>query len=390
MERTSADLKVLVLEALSRVLSWIGRATFIVALLWSSLHAQRIVDVQLATLGPANLCGDRQIVVTIGLSTPLYVSDSLLLFEFVVGYNPAKLQFIAPLFIGTVADNADYTGSGAIDSATVRVYAFNVTRPFRGSGVLCGLLFRYRGDCPDTTGIRLVYEPEKNVEAKISYGELGAAIVSAIEQSNSSLTAQFPQDSLSVTLGSRIELPLTITIPSERVRRCSFHLTASEGIVIEKVTLAEYDSLTLYVESSDSSSLQAWIESPSVLRSRDVTIKCAITLNRSGRAQLIVNPGHPQCACVSAVAGDSVTILVSKDLRVSEVESHALVWSRDGDMWKLWNFPDQACELDWWDSLGRHVAKMSIESEPVILRADNWNPMLIRLRNGCVIRAILR
>ncbi len=371
-------------------MSWIGRATFAVALFWNPLIAQRIVDVQLATLGPANLCGDRQVVVTIALNTPLYVSDSLLLFEFVVGYNPAKLQFIAPLFTGTVADDADYTGSGAIDSATVRVYAFNVTRPFRGSGVLCGLLFRYRGDCPDTTGVRLVEIPEKNSEAKISYGELGTAFVSAIEQSNSSLTAQFPQDTLSVTLGRRIELPFTITIPSERVRRCSFHLSASEGIEIENVILAEYDSLTLYVESRDSTSLQAWIESPSVLRSREVMVKCAITLNRSGRSQLVVNLGHPQCACVSAVSGDSVIIIVSKDLRVSEVESHALVWSRDGDVWKLWNFPDQAYELDWWDSLGRHVAKMSIESEPVILRADNWNPMLIRLRNGRVIREILR
>jgi hypothetical protein len=58
--------------------------------------------------------------------------------------------------------------------------------------------------------------------------------------------------------------------------------------------------------------------------------------------------------------------------------------------WKLWNLPEQAIELVVWDSLGRFASRVPITGQTVAIQADRWNPILIRLRDGSVIRTILR
>ncbi|GIV55210.1 MAG: hypothetical protein KatS3mg039_1728 [Candidatus Kapaibacterium sp.] len=375
---------------LSPVSSWIGNLLVAALLLWVPVRAQRIVDVQLAARGTADLCGDRQVVVTISLSTPLYASDSLLLFEFAVGYDPVKLQFIAPLFTGTVAEGADYSGSGAIDSATVRVYAFNVTRPLRGTGPLCGLLFRYPGECPDTVTVRLVLPPEKNAEAKLEFGQLGTALVEAVEHPSSSLKAQFPYDTAFVALGVERELSLEFNVPAARVRTWSFLLRGSRGLRLNRLALAANDSLTLVVESSDSSELYAQIVCPSVLQARKVRLTCSAQLHRSEPAQLEVVPELPHCACVASVQGDTVSIVPDETVSVTQRAASSLKYARIGEEWKLWDLPEQAVELVAWDSLGRFASRVAITGLPVIVRADCWSPVLIRLRDGSVIRTILR
>lgn len=374
----------------SPVSSWIGNLLVAALLLWVPVRAQRIVDVQLAALGTADLCGDRQVVVTISLSTPLYASDSLLLFEFAVGYDPAKLQFIAPLFTGTIAEGADYSGSGAIDSATVRVYAFNVTRPLRGTGPLCGLLFRYRGDCPDTATVRLVLPPEKNAEAKLEFGQLGTALVEAVEHPSSSLKAQFPYDTALVAIGVERELSLEFNVPAARVRTWSFLLRGSTGLRLNRAALAANDSLTLVVESSDSLELHAQIVSPSPLQARKVTLTCSAQLSRSELAQLEVVPELPRCACVVSVQGDTVSIVPAETLSIIEQAASGFKYAQVDSQWKLWNLPEQAIELVVWDSLGRFASRVPITGQTVAIQADRWNPILIRLRDGSVIRTILR
>jgi hypothetical protein len=375
---------------LSPVSSLIGRILVAALLLWVPVCAQRIVDVQLAALSTANLCGDKQVVVTISLSTPLYASDSLLLFEFAVGYDPAKLQFVAPLFTGTLAEGADYSGSGAIDSATVRVYAFNVTRPLRGTGPLCGLLFRYRGDCPDTTTVRLVLPPEKNAEANIQYGQLGTTTIEAVEYTSSSLTAQFPYDTASVAKGTGFELPIEFNIPSSRIRAWSFRLRGSGGLRLESVQLAASDSLVLFVESIDSTEQNVYVQSPSPLRVRKVIVTCSALLTRFEPVRLEVVPELPRCACVASVKGDTIHIVPSETLSVPNQPTSSFRYAQVGDVWKLWDLPEQAIELVVWDSLGRFTSKVALTGQPVTVQADRWNPVLIRMRDGNDIRTVLR
>lgn len=375
---------------LSLVSFWIGSSLVAASLLCVPVRAQRTVDVQLTALGTADLCNDRLVVVTISLSTPLYASDSLLLFEFAVGYDPIKLQFVAPLFTGTLAEGADYSGSGAIDSATVRVYAFNVARPLRGTGPLCGMLFRYRGDCPDTANVRVVLPPEKNTEAKIEFGQLGTAIVEAVEHSSGSLTAQFLNDTASVAKGKEVDLPIEFNVPTARVRTWSFRLRGSDGLRLHRIRLAANDSLTLIAESNDSSELHARIESPSPLQARKLVVTCSAQLDRYKPARLEVFSELPRCACVASVGGDTLSIVPLETTSVAQQATPSFKYAVVDDGWKLWDLPEQAFELVVWDPLGRIASRVMVSGQPISVHADLWNPVLIRLRDGSVIRTILR
>lgn len=356
--------------------------------------AQRVVDVQLVPLGAANVCGDRQVVVTINLSAPLSVNDSLLLFEFAIRYDSQKLQFIAPLFTGTIAENTDYRGSGAIDTATVRIWAFNVLRPLRGDGPLCGMLFRYRGDCADTTSIAIAREPEKNPEAKIIYGRLGRALIEAVESPSTyrSLTAQFPDSLLRLQTNQvqTISWYFSIT-PGTRVQRWQWQLVAHEPLQIENVALAEEDSLRLELESISPSVVRAQISSPSPIAPRRIPLECTVVLRTADTAALRIEMLPPPCACVGIVVGDTVKIVAAPLGGVNADNEEEFYWRWDGYRWELCGTGAQLPELTVWDQLGRclyHVApgRASTITFPMPVP---WMAVTLRFHDGSRRQTIL-
>ncbi len=360
--------------------------------------AQRTVDVQLSTLGNPNVCGNRDVVVTISLSTPLYSSDSLLLFEFAVAYNPRVLEFVSPLFIGTLAEGAEYSGSGRIDSATIRVYAFNVTRPFRGQGPLCGLLFRYRSDCADTTSVLIAYEPEKNQEAKINYGARYPAIVTAIEQPapNSSLKAQFSLDSIWLRLSEDGILPLQLSIPDgARLQRWRVTVATDSALEIRQVRLVEVDSLQLVVSEQSPTHATVQIESPSPVAARTVALEATVrwAIGGTARAHVSVTVEPVACSCIGMVEGDSLVVSSDEPSAVGiGQDSEVLTWSYDAAVqeWKLCGPIEQVTALVQWDPIGRRIQQCTVPSDPIVISAvHRWSAVALYLRNGKVVRTIL-
>ncbi len=360
--------------------------------------AQRTVDVQLSTLGNPNVCGNRDVVVTITLSTPLYSSDSLLLFEFAVAYNPGKLEFVSPLFIGTLAEGAEYSGSGRIDSATIRVYAFNVTRPFRGQGPLCGLLFRYRGDCADTTSILIAYEPEKNQEAKINYGARYPALVTAIEQPapNSSLKAQFSLDSIRLSPNEDGILPLEVSIPDGvRLRQWRMTVATDNALEIRQVRLVEADSLQLVLSEQSPTHATVLIESPSPVAARTVALEATVrwAIGSTARAHVSVTVEPVACSCIGKVEGDSLIVRSSEPSAIGiGQDSEAFTWSYDAAVqeWKLCGPTEQVAAFVQWDPIGRQLQQCTALSDPIVISAVHWwSAVALYLRNGKVVRTIL-
>lgn len=363
------------------------------AILHLPLSAQRSVAVQLATLGVADVCGDRRVVVTISLDSPLQTSDSLLLFEFAVGYDPTKLQFIAPLFSGTLAEDTDYNGSGAIDSATIRVWAFNVTQPLRGTGPLCAVLFRYRGDCPDTTTVRIAYQPEKNQEAKIVFGSLGSALVEAVEQvnSNRSLTAQFPDTVLRTRVMERRSVQLRFALAAgTRLRQLRWRLRASGSLSIENVRMSSQDSVQLVIDTLSPNLVVATVSSPSPLAARDVVVECSFRLVGEDTSQLRTEIVVPACACVGAIHDDTLIVVADRSSAVHESIASTVRWIWTGSAWELHAPFGQHSELIVWDALGRQLyARDSIEQAVIVPVRCDWCAVLVRLQNGAVYRTIL-
>jgi hypothetical protein len=385
---------------LLRKWSWSGK------LLASSLYllfiaaqalAQRTVDVLFGTLGNPNVCGDRSVVVTLSLSTPLYASDSLLLFEFAVAYDPTKMEFVAPLFSGTLAENADYSGSGRIDSATVRIYAFNITRPFRGQGPLAGMLFRYRNSCPDTTSLYLAYEPEKNPEAKIQYGALGSTVVTAQErpQLEGSLTAQFSRDTFEVQHGVIGVVPLEVTVPAgTRLQQWTMTIAADSTLQIRSVRLTAVDSLRLEVVEQSSSHVKVHVVGPSSLPARALSLECEVQWASydAQTASIMVEIEPVSCACVTAVRGDTAIVRADTITTVSESSTGAFWWLYvpAHQVWKLCGPVEQVAAVVHWDRLGRKIQTIASPSPPVMIdAADRWSAVALILRNGNVVRTIL-
>lgn len=351
-------------------------------------HAQRTVDVVLNALTRADLCSDRQVVVTIGLSEPLYSSDSLLLFEVAVSYDPQRLQFLAPLFSGTLVEDADYRGSGMIDSATVRIYAFNVMRPLVGMRPLCGLLFRYRQDCPDTTRMWIPYEPEKNAEAKIAYGKLGSVLVEAIEPESPqrSLTVQFPDSLVHAPVGQRLELPLEFKIATgTRLRRWAFTVKTSDSVSLENIRLLENDSLQLVLHSESRNRVEAEVLSPSPVSGRAVMLHVVAQLVALIPGTVTVEITPPSCSCVSSVRGDSLYIVPSVSGHTEQTMQEFFHWTYQNEIWILHGPIEHVEEVVQWDETGRQQyrwARLRGDLLPIRLPALPWSCVMVRLVNG--------
>ncbi|MCX7930662.1 MAG: hypothetical protein N2663_08095 [Chlorobi bacterium] len=361
------------------------------------VFGQRTVDVVLEPLSRPNICGDRDVAITIGLNTPLYVSDSLLLFEFAIAYDPSKLQFVAPLFAGTLAENAEYSGSGRVDSATVRVYAFNVTHPFRGQGPLCGLLFRYRGQCPDTTSVTIAQSPEKNIEAKIEFGTVRAASVQSLELpvSNRSLTAQFPNDTIQILRRQETAIPIVVTVPPEiALSKLTATITADSGVSLRRVTLIRPDTLQLDTIEITEQSWKVQIASLSRLPAQAIELSCIVEPHANstvGRVWIALE--HPPCACVASAVGDSTLIVVEQSSGVSVNQEQLLMWRLDpvSLAWELCGPTESVTALMQWDQLGRLIVNhVWCPSEPIRLSAESrWSAVVLFLQNGTMLRTVL-
>lgn len=376
-------------------LCWRGKALLVAyALGGVPSVAQRSLDIELVPLTTANVCGDRQVVVTINPNAPLSVNDSLLLFEFAIRYDPQKLQFIAPLFIGTIAENADYQGSGAIDSATIRIWAFNVLRPLRGDGPLCGMLFRYRSECADTTSIAFAREPEKNPEAKITYGRLGRALIEAVESPgiNRSLTAQFPHGLIQCQTNQAQTIQWYFSIaPGTRLRQWQWYLVARGPLQIEHVALAEEDSLQLELESISPTMVRAQISSPSPIAPRRIPLECSVVLRSTDTATLWVEMLPPLCACVGTVQSDTVTVVSAPLGGVNAEKENVIYWHWNGSWWELCGSDAQLAELTIWDHVGRCLYHGAPATEYIatLQQLVPWMAVRLRYRDGSQHQTIL-
>ncbi|MCS7001021.1 MAG: hypothetical protein RML15_06490 [Bacteroidota bacterium] len=356
--------------------------------------AQRIVDIQLNTLGKADICGDRQVVVTVDVSSPLFTSDSLLLFEVALRYDPQKLQFIAPLFSGTLTENTEYRGSGAIDSTIIRIWAFNVMRPIYGNGrPLVAALFRYRGNCPDTAAVTIAYTPEKNQEAKIVFGQLGSTVVEAIEQQNRqrSLKAQFPIRSVSIPLRERKKIQCVFSVgQGTRVQQWRWTATIPANLEVESVRLPYEDSLQLFLEERTANTLRGRIVSPSPIRERQVVTEWTVLLTEGDTAVVQVEVEQPSCGCVGAVSGDTVTIVRQEISAVPVYNWPIPEWIWKESYWELRDQLEQVAEVTVWDITGR-VLLHTQSSGNGLYRVERcrWCVATVRLHDNSRLRTML-
>lgn len=356
--------------------------------------AQRIVDIQLNTLGKADICGDRQVVVTVDVSSPLFTSDSLLLFEVALRYDPQKLQFIAPLFSGTLTENTEYRGSGAIDSTIIRIWAFNVMRPIYGNGrPLVAALFRYRGNCPDTAAVTIAYTPEKNQEAKIVFGQLGSTVVEAIEQQNRqrSLKAQFPIRSVSIPLRERKKIQCVFSVgQGTRVQQWRWTATIPANLEVESVRLPYEDSLQLFLEERTANTLRGRIVSPSPIRERQVVTEWTVLLTEGDTAVVQVEVEQPSCGCVGAVSGDTVTIVRQEISAVPVYNWPIPEWIWKEGYWELRDQLEQVAEVTVWDITGR-VLLHTQSSGNGLYRVERcrWCVATVRLHDNSRLRTML-
>lgn len=352
--------------------------------------AQRRVDVILQPAGLVDICSDREAVIIIRLSSPLYISDSLLLFQFNVGYNPSKLQFIAPLFSGTVAETADYQGSGAVDSSVVRVWAFNVTRPFSGNEPLCGLLFRYRPECQDTAVVQLATEPEVNAEAKLIFGELGKATLQAVEQPNPnrSLTAQFLSDTtFRAPVSQVVTIPVRFTIGAgARLRRWRWRWMSQGPLQLQQVQLVSSDSLQLQVDTLAPQFASVTVSSPGRVAGREVLIYCSAMLKEQGPDTVRVEVDSVQCGCVTFWSGDTLVVAPEVGGTVEEPEQEdEFWWSPTANGWELRGPVDCVDRCVTYDITGRILSSVAPAERFVVQQRDAGATIVgLWLRNGTV------
>lgn len=121
--------------------------------------SQRIID----------MCGQEQRWLIVADLGEIYVSDSLLSFDIILGYDAARMRPTTGLKSGTLSEQLDLFDSPYFNFVTkgeIWVSAAGLTRPARGKLPLFAVAGDYIGTCNQSTNITVAFAPEFNEEFK--------------------------------------------------------------------------------------------------------------------------------------------------------------------------------------------------------------------------------
>jgi len=121
--------------------------------------SQRIID----------MCGQEQRWLIVADLGEIYVSDSLLSFDIILGYDAARMRPTTGLKSGTLSEQLDLFDSPYFNFVTkgeIWVSAAGLTRPARGKLPLFAVAGDYIGTCNQSTNVTVAFAPEFNEEFK--------------------------------------------------------------------------------------------------------------------------------------------------------------------------------------------------------------------------------
>lgn len=121
--------------------------------------SQRIID----------MCGQEQRWLIVADLGEIYVSDSLLSFDIILGYDASRMRPTTGLKSGTLSEQLDLFDSPYFNFVTkgeIWVSAAGLTRPARGRLPLFAVAGDYVGTCNQSTNITVAFAPEFNEEFK--------------------------------------------------------------------------------------------------------------------------------------------------------------------------------------------------------------------------------
>lgn len=121
--------------------------------------SQRIID----------MCGQEQRWLIVADLGEIYVSDSLLSFDIILGYDATRMRPTTGLKSGTLSEQLDLFDSPYFNFVTkgeIWVSAAGLTRPARGKLPLFAVAGDYIGTCNQSTNITVAFAPEFNEEFK--------------------------------------------------------------------------------------------------------------------------------------------------------------------------------------------------------------------------------
>lgn len=339
--------------------------------------AQRDVKVTLVQIDSVDYCGDKFLIAGIDIGT-LTTQDNVLLYEYAVQYESENLVFERLLTTGTLSDGIENSGFGKLDSSTVRVFGFNITRPIRGSGYVVALLFRVKGDCYITPKIKVLDNPEVNQDAKIRYVQSESLVGSIKVKAKSSLKVEFSKDTIVVSdtsstmllpiqmikdVGGTIDtLSIFMAYPKRAITTDSFDVAGFGQILKKVINIGVQNDTAVYTVlrtvQSGLDSFKAYIH---------------IALNRNvgdlGNYQIECGVvGTNKCSCVRPGKSDKIEVSVQKTTSVENDGMDNLVRVlRNGDFWELTS-TEHINEVKAVDVLGRAYEVLFDESGIVRIR----------------------
>jgi hypothetical protein len=370
---------------------WIMVAVMILVIATESI-AQRDVKVSLVQIDSVDYCGDKFLIAGIDVGT-LTNQDNVLLYEYVVEYESDKLAFERLLTVGTLSDGIDNGGSGKLDSTSVRVFGFNITRPIRGSGFIVALLFRVKGDCYTKPRIKVLDNPEVNPDAKIRYVQSEPLIGNIKVKAKSSLKAEFSKDTIVVSdTASQMFLPLLITkevgssvdtmfiqtiYPKREVLSDSLDISSFGSIVNKQKNIGVTNDTVIYTVLRTVSNK---------LDSINAILNVTFNKNSSGLGNHQIEYGvigTNRCSCVQPSKSDKIEVIVQKVTSVEDEKfNNTLHVLRNGDFWELTSI-ERINEVKAVDMLGRTYEVLLDESGIARIRIpEQYEVVFLQVRTA--------
>ncbi len=321
-------------------------AAGILILAAGSMRSQpkRPLDASVHITNSVDLCSlDSTFIVTVDVG-PLFVADSVLLYDISLSFPSDRMRYKSVLFQGTLSENLETKDYNARDSGRIRVYGFNVMKPIAGDKPLFAVLFQYKGECSDSSVIGFGSLPDINAEAKVYYRTLTAAKVDLkiADAPSRSLKLNFSNDTLVFTQGqSRLASSVRVTIADNArlhnvvigVQRPPSSFTIDSLASIRSTDTLEIDSINSLMRVSVKSKTGQYLQN-------DCGFTFQIHSNSADSAVASIQTlllGKDTCACVTRWLGDSTTLVRKANATSSvdeDVEHRPQVY-RNGDVWEL-------------------------------------------------------
>lgn len=365
---------------------WIIVAMVFVSIATESM-GQRNINISLVQIDSVDFCGDKYLIVGVNLGT-LTPQDNLLLYEYVIQYESDKLAFERVLTVGTLSDGIEFSGSGKLDSNTIRVYGFNINRPIRGSGYIVAMLFRITGDCFVTPKIKTLDNPDINPDAKVRYVSTDSLSGNIKVKSKGSLKAEFSKDTIVVldTISS-FTFPFAISKQSsERVDTMYIRFNYPKGVILsDSLEIRNFGSEIKKVHKSGL--LNDTVEYTIAAKQVDFVNADGVFRFTRNMSNVIDNNYQikfdgfetNKCSCLGSSNADVVNVIVAKSTSVIDEISNSINVRRNGDFWELTS-EDHIKELKAFDMVGRMYDVLLDESGIGRIRMpDTFSILYVRI-----------